>query len=480
MRSRYPEERPPLLAESRAPGRRPLQDEDPYQAWLWRCEIRATDDGLLAGKTVAFKDHIAVAGLPLTFGSYLMEDFRADFDATVVTRVLAAGGVIVGKNAMNGPTNSWGNGLPSDHLRPLNPHDPEHLTGGSSSGSAAAVAAREVDIAIGGDQGGSIRVPASYCGIYGLKPTFGLVSHFGVGFGHDQSLDFVGPMARYAEDVAACLDAIAGYDPLDPRQDRTVPVSVDSLSSLKGGVKGLRIGILEEGFDGAEAEVKDAVLSAIETLVSAGARATRVSVPEHQSAGLVGDILDVEGSRAVFDVGFLGAFAKTYYPLSLTAATYRLFHEHTQRLRPRDKLTLIVSEVVRTRFQGTTYAKAQNVRNGFRRAFDRAFHEIDVLVMPTCLTTAPRYVDPGSDLSAAFQPRRRIVNAQPFNYTGHPALSVPCGKSRGLPIGMQLVGRYYEDQTLLRAAFAFEQSVEWERIIDVPGRQARHGAEPTD
>jgi amidase len=472
MRSPIAEERPPILAPDRAPGHRPSEADDPFNAWRWRCEIKAEESGLLAGKKVSFKDHIAVAGIPLTLGSYLMEDYIADFDATVVFRVLAAGGTITGKNSLDGPTNLWGFGLPGDYLRPLNPHDVSHLTGGSSSGSAAAVAAEEVDISFGGDQGGSIRIPAALCGTYGLKPTFGLVSHFGIGYGSDQSIDSTGPMARYAEDMAAALDAVAGYDSYDPRQDRTVPLEIDSVSSLADGVKGVRIGVLEEGFLDAEPDVRDAVLAAVDVLVAAGATATRISVPEHTAACLaVQNGLGPEGNRAIFDIGFFGAFARTYYPGTWMARTYSLFHDNTDHLMPSNKLALLFSEFVRTRYRGTVYAKAQNIRNVFRKAFDSALAQVDVLAMPTCLSVAPKFVESesrvdnlaGSGLTAAGQALTR--NSRPFNYTGHPALTVPCGKSRNLPIGMQLVAGYYADPLLLRTAYSFQHAVHWEQFI---------------
>src|SRR4029077_20800196 len=197
VQARIEEPRPPMASAGRTPGRRPSPREDPLNAWMWKCRIEGAAEGLLKGKTVSFKDHIAIAGMPLSFGAFALDGFIADFDATVVTRVLQAGGTIIGKNVMNGLSGGFGaGGAIGDYGRPLNPHNREHVTGGSSSGSGAAVAARQVDISFGGDQGGSIRSPASYCGIVGLKPTFGLISHFGLGFGWDQSIDHTGPMAR--------------------------------------------------------------------------------------------------------------------------------------------------------------------------------------------------------------------------------------------------------------------------------------------
>src|SRR5499426_3391095 len=227
--------------------------------------------GPLAGKTVSYKDHIAVAGMPMSLGAFALDGFIPDFDATVVTRVLQEGGTIIGKNVMNGLSGGFGTGgAIGDYGRPLNPHNHEHVTGGSSSGSGAALAAGEVDISFGGDQGGSIRIPAAFCGIVGLKPTFGLVSHFGIGFGSDQSIDYTGQMTRTVNDAAAALQATAGFDPYDPRQTRDVPPSMDVLGRLADGVSGLRIGVLQEGFNDAEVDLRDLVMAAVDVLAQAG------------------------------------------------------------------------------------------------------------------------------------------------------------------------------------------------------------------
>jgi amidase len=176
VQARLEEPKPPMVSAAREPGYRPTPPEDPLNAWIWKCRIEGKAAGLLAGKTVSFKDHVAVAGIPMSFGSFALEGFAPDFDATVVTRVLNEGGTIVGKNVMNGLSGGFGTGgCIGDYGRPLNPHNPDHVTGGSSSGSAVAVAAGEVDISFGGDQGGSIRIPAAYSGIVGHKPTFGLI-----------------------------------------------------------------------------------------------------------------------------------------------------------------------------------------------------------------------------------------------------------------------------------------------------------------
>ncbi|GAA4998427.1 amidase family protein [Actinopolymorpha pittospori] len=473
LQSRLEETRPPSVHPERAPGYRPSAEEDPLNAWLWKCDIPGAPEGLLARKTVSFKDHIAVAGIPLTFGSYVMESFVPDFDATVVTRVLEAGGRIVGKNAMNGFTGGFGfGGAIGDYGRPKNPHNPAHVTGGSSSGSGAAVVAGEVDISFGGDQGGSIRIPAAWSGNVGLKPTFGLVSHFGIGFGSDQSIDYTGPMTRSVEDAAAALDAVAGHDGLDPRQGRDVPERLDASSRLTMGMAGMRVGILEEAFESAEDDVRDLVLAAAETMADAGAKVSKVSVPEHLRVGEAATALGAEGSRAVFDTGFFGAFTRTYYPASLIAAVHKMLTMHADVLNPRTKLNYLTAEFSRRNFHGQVYAKAQNVRKSFIKAYDKALTDVDVLLMPTCLMKAPEY-DPPTDHLAALEEnlmmttRKAVRNTQPFNYTGHPALAVPCGKSNGLPVSMQLVGRFFDDPLLLRVAYAYEKSVPFADIIAV-------------
>src|SRR6266478_3329578 len=348
VQARLEEPVPRMVSDVRKPGYRPGPEEDPLNAWMWKCRIEGAAEGVLAGKTVSYKDHIAVAGMPMSFGSFALEGFIPDFDATVVTRVLEAGGRIIGKNVMNGLSGGFGTGgAIGDYGRPLNPHNREHVTGGSSSGSGAAVAAGQVDISFGGDQGGSIRIPAAYCGIVGHKPTFGLVSHFGIGFGSDQSIDYTGPMTRTVEDAAAALQATAGYDPYDPRQTRDVPTSLDVLGRLADGVSGLRLGVLQEGFDEAEVDVRNMVLAAVDVLAKAGADISEVSIPEHHAIRTAQAALSAEGALALFNTGFFGAFTRTYYPASFFAAINNMWASHADVLTPRSKLSLIAAELSR-------------------------------------------------------------------------------------------------------------------------------------
>ena len=474
VQARLDEPKPPMVSEARKPGYRPSPEEDPLNAWMWKCRIEGEGEGLLASKTVSCKDHIAVAGIPMSFGSFALEGFVPDFDATVVTRVLKEGGTIVGKNVMNGLSGGFGTGGGiGDYGRPLNPHNHDHVTGGSSSGSAAAVAAGEVDISFGGDQAGSIRIPAAYSGIVGHKPTFGLLSHFGIGFGSEQSIDYTGPLTRTVEDAAATLQATAGYDPYDPRQTREVPINIDVLSGLADGVSGLRIGVLEEGFDDAEVEVRDLVMTAVDVLAEAGADVSRVSVPEHHTIRAAYAALTGEGALAIFKTGYFGAFARTYYPASVISAVNKLWDAQADVLAPRSKLSLIAAELGRRKYQGRAYAKAQNVRPTFIKAYDAVLANVDLLVMPTCIMTAPKNHTPGTYLEAVEENLAGVNslgsrNTMPFNYTGHPALALPVGKSSaGLPVSMQVVGRFFDDPLIMRTAYAYQQSTDWDKIVGV-------------
>lgn len=464
---RIEEDVPPLLFPERDPGYRPSRQEDSYNAWLWRCRIGG-GDGLLAGRTVSFKDHVAVAGVPLTFGTSTMDGFRPDFDATVVTRVLAQGGVVTGKNTHHGfgGLRSMGGGL-GDYWDAINPHDATRQTGGSSSGSAVAVAVGEVDIAFGGDQGGSIRHPAAYCGVVGLKPTFGLVSHMGVAYGGEPSIDHIGPLARTVEDAATALQAVAGHDGYDPRQGRDVPESVDALSGLHDGVAGLRIGVLREGFaEPIDPRVRDEVTRALDLLRRAGAKISEVSVPEHDTVHAALGALQLEGFRMIRATGLFGSGARTFYPRSIISATDRVWEWHGDRLATYLKMSWILGELSRTNFHGNVYAKAHNVRPRFIRAYDTALREVDVLAMPTCSKPAPPLPEPASFEDARrheFEVFKKVVpefrNLSPFNYTGHPALAVPVGEVGGLPCSLQLVGRFYDDPLILRVGHSLEQLI---------------------
>ena len=455
---------PPRFPGAREAGYRPGEEEDPYNAWVWRCDIAGSGEGLLSGKTVSLKDHIAVAGIPESFGAFALDGFVPDYDATVVQRSLEAGATVTGKNVMNGLAGGFGAGGGfGDYGRPLNPHDPDHVTGGSSSGSAVALVRGEVDISFGGDQGGSIRIPASWSGTVGLKPTFGLVSHFGIGFGSDQSIDYTGPMTMSVADAAAALEAVAGYDGLDPRQSKRVPDHYDATSTLGQGIEGLRIGVLEEGFAGATPDVEESVRSAIEVLEGLGAVVSKVSVPEHLTVGEAFRALNAEGALGVREAGFFGAWAKTYYPESTINAIMRLNQHQEFALNPNTLAGNLAGLYARKLYSGRVYARAQNVRPAYVAAYDAALADHDVLVMPTTTTQAPVFEPVPDRLEALelalFGPITRTANTMPFNYTGHPALAVPTEKRNGLPVSLQLVGPMFGDDLLLRVGQAYSEAV---------------------
>jgi amidase len=283
-------------------------------------------------------------------------------------------------------------------------------------------------------------------------------------------------MGRRVDDVAAALQAVAGFDPYDPRQSRMVPDSLDALSHLGDGVKGLRIGILEEGFDEpADADVTNGALEAVDVLARAGAIVTRVTIPEHRSINAVYAALAFEGARSLLDTGLCGAGSKTYYPAGAIAAVDTMWREHADGFPARTKLNHMIAAMSRRRYHGAVYAKAHNLRPTFTRAYDTALARVDVLAMPTVRTVAPPVEEPPTDRLRAVDAnlRRnwivlpRTYNTKPANYTGHPALAIPCGRVDDLPISLQLIGRHFDDALLLRAAYAYQQSVDWDRLISV-------------
>jgi amidase len=242
---------------------------------------------------------------------------------------------------------------------------------------------------------------------------------------------------------------------------------------LAEGVSGLRIGVLEEGFDEAEVAVRDLVMAAVESLAKVGAKVSKVSIPAHHAIRTAQAALTGEGALALFKTGFFGAFTRTYYPASLIAAINKMWASQADVLAPRSKLSLIAAELSRRNYHGRVYAKAQNVRPTYIKAYDTALADVDVLVMPTCIMTAPKNHTPGSYLEAVednlmAMNRSGSRNTQPFNYTGHPALALPVGKSSaGLPVSMQLVGRFFDDPLLMRVAYAYQHSIDWDAIIRV-------------
>ncbi|MBM2615735.1 amidase [Actinoplanes sp. LDG1-06] len=449
----------PPVRYPRTPGDRPGPADDPYNGWAVRTDIAGAGSGPLEGHRIAVKDTVSVAGVPMTAGSATLQGFAPDFDATIVTRILDAGGVLAGK--ANCEYFCYGAGSHTSANGPVrNPWDPTRTAGGSSSGSAALVASGAVTMAVGGDQGGSIRVPAAHCGIYGLKPTHGLVPYTGV-MPVDPSIDHVGPMTATVAGNALLLDVLAGPDGLDPRQ-----VGVrkgDYLGAVTGGVEGLRVGLLTEGFGQplAEPGVEHLVRAAADRLAAAGATVVEVSVPEHRTMMNVWAAIILEGTVQVAMHGNGAWMGITGLNPTALMRAHSAWHHRAHLLSEPIKTGLIAGHYLREVYGGVYYAKAQNLVRVARQAYDDALAQVDALALPTVPFVAPP-LPPGTsraEMSApGFNP---VVNTAPFDCTGHPALSVPCGLSDGMPAGLMLVGRHWDEATLYRAAGALERAGDW-------------------
>ena len=445
----------------RTPGYRPERSEDPLNAWTRKTSIKGAAGGPLAGKRVAIKDNICVAGVPMMNGTSVLEGYVPDVDATLVTRILDAGGEIAGKADCESLCFSGGSHT-TDNGPVLNPYDHSRTTGGSSAGSAALVAAGEVDMAIGGDQGGSIRIPAAWCGIYGLKPTHGLVPYTGA-FPIETTLDHLGPMARSTADIALLLEVIAGEDGFDPRQYRVDPQAYTK--ALTGEVKGLRIGIVPEGFGlpNAEPDVDALVMQAAARFEALGAVVSTVSVPMHLDGVHIWNGISIEGATELMLKGNgFGTNWKGYYNVGLMDAFARGWRSRANDLSETAKLVLLTGEYMHRHYHGRFYAKAQNLALKLKAAYDAAFAQVDLLVMPTVpMKATPIPAPDASREEYIARALEMVVNTSGFDVTGHPALSVPCGMSAGLPVGMMLIAKSFDECTLLRAAHALEHSYDW-------------------
>jgi amidase len=448
-----------LISETsiRDQGHFPSKEENPYGAWAWKCNVKGNSTGLLSGKKVALKDNVALAGIPMTNGTSIMKDFVSKVDAEVARRILAAGGEIVGKATCENFCWTGGSGT-SYPQRVLNPHNTSRMAGGSSSGSGALVAAKEVDMAIGADQGGSIRIPSSWCGVFGLKPTYGLVPYTGLITG-EMTFDHVGPIAQTAADVARFLQVIAGRDGLDPRQGSTpseVPKYFDQLSA---DISGLKIGIVTEGFGWKESEpdVDRAVRAAASGFEELRAKVSELSIPVHRKAAMFMLGIDFEGSWRALQNHGINFGAQGFQDGGLAGFLGERLLSGQGGFSLNAKITAIFGQYMLEKYHGEYYAKAQNARPSVRKAYNDALKSYDLLLMPTTPQKAqpfPKEEDVEGYITANLN---MTANVAPFDYTGHPAINVPCGKSEGLPIGMMLVGKHFGEQTILNAAHAFER-----------------------
>jgi len=447
----------------RDPGYRATREEDPKNAVVTVCSVESDDEGLLSGYDVGVKDNIAVAGVELTAGSTVLAGYTPAYDAAVVENVLAEGGTVTAKTNMSEMAMS-GSGEMSAFGPVLNPFDDDYLPGGSSSGSAVAVATDMVDVALGTDQAGSLRTPASWSGCVGFKPTHGLVSFRGVaplGF----SYDHVGPMARTVEDTARTLQAIAGTDPKDPRQGE---ITVGNyLGAVGEDIDGVDIGVVTEGFefDGAEAAVNSGVRDAVAELEGLGATAEDVSIPWHVDGFFVWLAVENEETAVMMDADGTGYFADGHYDTDYAAAFGKARRAQADEFAPTVKLKCILGQYVKQRYYGRYHGKASNLRPALRAAYDEQLEEYDVLAMPTTPMTAfelKEDIDRTEAVNRAQGKEGRTRNTMPFDMTGHPAISIPCGRDEdGLPIGLMLVGKHFDEETVIAVADAFERATEW-------------------
>ena len=442
---------------------RPAPEDNPHGAWYVRTHITGASSGKLSGRTVGVKDNLLLAGVPLMNGTSVLEGYTPDVDAEIITRMLNAGATIAGKTVCEAYCLS-GNSHTSATGPVLNPHDNSRSAGGSSSGSGAAVAAGEVDMAIGCDQGGSIRMPASFCGIVGLKPTYGLVPYTGI-LGMNPNIDHTGPMTVNVTDNAVLLEVLAGADGIDSRQlNPVVEAYTEALN--QHDLTGLRIGVVKEGFGSAAAEidVDQKVRAAADRLGRLGAAVTDISIPLQLSArGITfGAIQSIVTS--MFDLDGCVLERPDVIPHGYIERQSQ-WRERADELPANVKSVLLSSEVMRRRHGYTFLSRSMQRLPMLRAAYDTALDDVDVLVMPTTPMKAsplpPPDASPELVVALAFAP---MANTSAFNFTHHPALSIPCGMSEGLPVGMMLLSKHFSESLLYKVAHAFEQDEDWRQL----------------
>mgnify|MGYP002762298434 CR=1 FL=1 len=439
----------------------PTAEADPHNAWLCRCDIAGSEEGRLADLSVGIKDNIAVSSLPCTAGSAVLS-FTPEIDATVVGRLLDAGATVCGKQNMDAFAMGDAGEL-QDFGVTWNPHDRSRLAGGSSSGSAAAVAAGDCDVSIGTDQAGSVRNPAAWCGIVGCKPTYGLVPYTGI-LGMDFGIDHVGVLTGDVRTNAQVLEVIAGEDRqngvrLDPRQ----PLQFETESytrNLDDPIENLRIGILAEGFDWPKgnAAVEAVVREQLEELADRGISLETVSAPTHDLAVAIIGIVGSLGSENTYRRGGVGTTSPGWHWQAAEEAFNQSVQNRADKLSPAVIASLLFAERCHLNGEESAYAKAKNIALNLDKEYQSCLDECDVLAMPTVPYTA---IEPAGDQITQVNRLARLpVNTAGCNQTGHPALSVPCGTLDGLPVGLQLIGPKFDEGTLYRVGQVIENSVE--------------------
>ncbi len=453
----------PAVKYPRTPGYFPSPEENKHNAWYVKTSIKGADSGPLKGKKVAVKDNVMVAGVPMMNGCSIMEGYIPEVDATVVARILDAGGEIVGKAHCESYCISGGS-----HTGAKGPvHNPYKMgfsAGGSSAGSGVAVALGEADMALGCDQGGSIRMPSCWCGIYGMKPTHGLVPYTGI-MPIEIFVDHTGPMTRTVKDNALMLEVIAGPDGYDPRQ--YAPKVQKYTQGLEAGVKGMKIAMVKEGFARPESEaaVDAKVKKGAELYKKLGATVTEVSIPMHLLGPALWTPIGIEGIAQTMMLG--DGYGLSRPDLYVTSLIDKL---HGWQLRANElsettKYLTTLGVYIKKYFGTRYYGKAMNVTRRLVEAYDAVLKDYDLLLMPT-LPMKPTPIPPADAPRELYVQRalEMIGNTAPFDISHHPAMTLPCGMIDGLPVGLMLIGRHFEEPTIYRAAYAFEQAGDWKSM----------------
>lgn len=421
--------------------------DDPYNAYITQWSFSGAGSGSLAGRTVAVKDNISTAGCATSCGSRILAGYVPPYDAHAVALVKAAGAAINGKTNMD----EFGMGTTTENSAygpTLNPRDVSRVPGGSSGGSAAAVAGGLSDLALGTDTGGSVRCPAAFCGIVGLKPTYGRVSRYGL-IAYANSLETIGPMGRTVRDVSDLLRVIARLDPRDTTMQGR-PYEHDPVADATGK----RIGVPAEFFGaGVDPRVAETVRKAVETLAACGAEVVSVSMPSMRyalAAYYVTCTSEASSNLARYDGVRYGPGGETAKPWhdAFTAVRSANFGDEVRRR------ILLGTFALSAGYYGKYYSKAQTARANVAADFARLFADVDVLAGPTMPVVAPRLGELADPLAMYLAD----ILTVPANLAGVPAISVPCGTVDDLPVGLQLTGRPFEDETVIDIAAAYEEA----------------------
>ncbi len=413
--------------------------------------------GLLAGMPAAIKDNINTKGITTTCGSKILSNYEPVYDATVMKRLFASDAVMVGKTNMD--EFAMGSSTENSGFHPThNPWNLDHVPGGSSGGSAAAVSAGEVYFALGSDTGGSVRQPAAYCGVVGLKPTYGLVSRFGL-VAFASSLDQIGPLTKNVEDSAYVLQSIAGYDEHDSTSANVaIP---DYISALSGDVKGLKIGVPSEYLgEGLNPHVKERIMEALRVLEKLGAVWEEVSLPHSDYAIATYYLIapaEASSNLARYDgvrYGVRTDSAENLIDLYKKTRSEGFGEEVKRRI-------MLGTYALSSGYYDAYYVKAQKVRTLIKQDFEKVFEKYDVIIGPSAPTTAFKIVEKTEDPLTMYL---NDIYTIPVNLAGIPAISVPCGLVDGMPVGLQIIGKAFDESTILRVAHAFEQHTEHHKL----------------